>query len=207
MAFTAVTLPPAKAGVPGDTVGFDVGIRNDGDGIDLYGVHSTVRTSAETIDQPGFSLANPGDTVNVHFDVALDLFGGGQDTVYTITYTIYSQVDTSVTYTDSVLLFKSTTDFNDHGWNNLPDKFSLFQNYPNPFNPTTTIEFNLPSRSVVHFEVINMLGQVVDARSLGNLPAGLHEIEYDATRLASGVYFYRLVSDNNSLSRKMILLK
>jgi hypothetical protein len=207
VAFTAVTLPSAKAAVPGDTVGFDVGIRNDGDGIDLYGVHSTVRVSAQTIDQPGFSQANPGDTVNVHFDVALDLLGGGADTVYTITYTIYSQVDTTVTYTDSVLLFKSITDVGDNGWANLPDKFNLFQNYPNPFNPTTTIAFNLPSRSVVNLEVINMLGQVVDARSLGNLPAGLHEIEYDASRLASGVYFYRLITDNHSLSRKMILLK
>ncbi len=208
VAFTAVTLPPAKAGVPGDTVGFDVGIRNDGDGLDFYGVTSSSDLpSATTMDQTGLSYAMPGDTVNVHFDVALDLWGGGGDTVYTITYTVYSHVDSTVTYTDSVLLFKTVTDVNDHGWANIPDRFNLFQNYPNPFNPATTIAFNLPNRSTVNLEVVNMLGQIVDAKTLGVLPAGMHEIEYDASRLASGVYFYRLITDTNALSRKMILLK
>ena len=96
-----------------------------------------------------------------------------------------------------------------------PDEFSLSQNYPNPFNPVTTIEFTLPDPSRVTIKVFDILGQEV-ARLLDNtaMDQGHQLVDFDASRLASGVYFYQLyaedVADANkpiSLVKKMILLK
>ncbi len=71
--------------------------------------------------------------------------------------------------------------------------FSLRQNFPNPFNPTTRFQFGLPQLSSVRLVVYNPLGQVV-ARVFENvtLDAGMHEVVFDGSRLASGIYFYRL---------------
>ena len=89
----------------------------------------------------------------------------------------------------------------------LPGGFTLYQNYPNPFNPTTTIAFSLPTRSRVELQVIDVLGRSVETRELGQLPAGDHQYEYDASNLASGVYFYRVITDTGNQTRKMVLVK
>ncbi len=88
----------------------------------------------------------------------------------------------------------------------LPDYFELSQNYPNPFNPTTNISFGLPIASDWELVVYNLLGQVVD-RFEDNSEAGFIEIEWDASKYASGVYFYRLRAGEFSDTRKMVLLK
>jgi hypothetical protein len=77
----------------------------------------------------------------------------------------------------------------------MPMEYALEQNYPNPFNPTTTIEFTLPAPSVVTLSVYNALGQ--EAASLVHnemMDEGVQEVEFDASALASGVYFYRLMA-------------
>ena len=75
----------------------------------------------------------------------------------------------------------------------VPERYELWQNYPNPFNPMTTIEFDLPQPAVVTLVVYNTLGQEV-ARLLDreSMDDGTQEVEFDATNLPSGVYFYRL---------------
>ena len=88
----------------------------------------------------------------------------------------------------------------------VPDKFALMQNYPNPFNPTTTISFTLPETSEYTLDVYNVAGQKVQTLS-GTHEAGLVEIEWDASHVASGVYFYRLQTSNFSETKKMVLLK
>ncbi|MCF8241892.1 MAG: T9SS type A sorting domain-containing protein [Melioribacteraceae bacterium] len=85
--------------------------------------------------------------------------------------------------------------------------FSLFQNYPNPFNPSTTISFEIAKRENIRLEVINSLGETVDVVFKGRLSAGVHEFNFNASGLTSGVYFYRLKSQNHSLIKKMILLR
>lgn len=91
---------------------------------------------------------------------------------------------------------------------NLPDNFQLGQNYPNPFNPVTTIPFSLLNQNKVSLAVYDVLGKKVLALlSNESLPAGNYEITFDANSLASGVYFYRLKTNDVSLFRKMTLLR
>ncbi|MGE5499561.1 MAG: T9SS type A sorting domain-containing protein, partial [Syntrophothermus sp.] len=93
-----------------------------------------------------------------------------------------------------------------------PDNYSLSQNYPNPFNPSTTIRFNLIANAKVTLRVFNILGQVVTTLINKNMNAGNHSIAFDASRLTSGMYIYKLdakASDGTSFSqaRKMMLIK
>jgi hypothetical protein len=91
--------------------------------------------------------------------------------------------------------------------NTIPEGFSLSQNYPNPFNPTTTIEFSIPKASRVTLTIYNMLGQEVTTLVSGQLGAGHYSTPFDATKLASGTYIYRLTADNFVTASKMLLLK
>ena len=90
--------------------------------------------------------------------------------------------------------------------NTLPQEYSLLQNYPNPFNPFTNIEFALPEAGEWKLVVYNILGQVVESWK-DRSEAGYYKVEWDASRYASGVYFYRLTAGEFSATRKMVLLK
>ncbi len=89
----------------------------------------------------------------------------------------------------------------------LPKTFSLEQNYPNPFNPSTKIKFAIPRESHVTLKVYDILGQEVTTLVNEVVQPGYHEILYVGSRLTSGVYFYRLVSDDYASIKKFILLK
>ncbi|MBN1212316.1 MAG: T9SS type A sorting domain-containing protein [candidate division Zixibacteria bacterium] len=89
----------------------------------------------------------------------------------------------------------------------LPNEFALAQNYPNPFNPSTRIEFSLPTAGQAKLEIFNILGQNVATLVNETLSAGNHEIEFDASNLPSGIYFYRLMHENGSATKKMVLVK
>jgi hypothetical protein len=89
----------------------------------------------------------------------------------------------------------------------MPDEFYLAQNYPNPFNPTTTFEFALPTAQHVTLNIYNVLGQNVSTLVDETMNAGVHQVTWDATDVSSGVYFYRLTANDNTETRKMMLLK
>lgn len=74
----------------------------------------------------------------------------------------------------------------------LPKSYALSQSYPNPFNPTTTIRYQLPVESRVSLKIYNLLGQVVDVLAAGIQSGGFKSVEWNASHLASGVYFYQL---------------
>lgn len=90
----------------------------------------------------------------------------------------------------------------------IPAEFQLSQNYPNPFNPVTQIAFSLPKSTKVTLKVHNILGQVVTELISDEIyPAGEHRVEFNAEHLPSGIYYYRIVTDDFVDVKRMTLLK
>ncbi|MEJ2536793.1 MAG: T9SS type A sorting domain-containing protein, partial [Calditrichia bacterium] len=83
----------------------------------------------------------------------------------------------------------------------------LYQNYPNPFNPVTTIEFQIPNTDLVFLKIHDILGQEIETLIDQPLPAGWHQLHWDASNIPSGVYFYQLTAGNHQAVRKMLLIK
>jgi hypothetical protein len=125
---------------------------------------------------------------------------------------LFSNMKIYPTITPGIISVDLSTDVETDNFGNLPKVYSLDQNYPNPFNPTTSIRFALPERSRVTLDVFNILGQNVRQLVNDNLQAGYHSIIFDCRdndgkELASGVYLYRLKTDQFTRSRKMMLMK
>ena len=99
------------------------------------------------------------------------------------------------------------TGINDERNNILPHTITLKQNYPNPFNPSTTISFSVPSKRQVKLVVYNILGQEVTTLADGEFIEGYHDIEFDGSDFASGIYLYRLQTGETSITRKMQYIK
>jgi len=89
----------------------------------------------------------------------------------------------------------------------IPNFFSLRQNYPNPFNPSTMIEYTVPKSENVLLTVYNLLGEEVTRLIDERVPAGAYQVTWDASDVASGIYFYRLKAGDFVQTRKMVLLK
>jgi len=89
----------------------------------------------------------------------------------------------------------------------VPKEFRLDQNFPNPFNPSTTIQFALPKSSEVTLKIYDILGREVGALVEEKMKAGEYKIVFDASELASGVYFYRIVAQDFVKVRKLTLLR
>lgn len=89
----------------------------------------------------------------------------------------------------------------------IPSDYYLGQNYPNPFNPSTTIEFGLPKSENVKLIVYDLLGRVVAELVNENLNAGNYKVKFDATNLASGIYFYTLKAGDFITTKKLMLMK
>ncbi|MBD3170660.1 MAG: T9SS type A sorting domain-containing protein [candidate division Zixibacteria bacterium] len=102
-------------------------------------------------------------------------------------------------------------DWNLAGWfdgqSNIPASTSLLSNYPNPFNAATSIPFELSEDSNVSVKIYNLSGQLVETLVDGYMEAGSHSVNWDASTVSSGVYFYTLQTDNYSATKKMNLLK
>jgi hypothetical protein len=90
----------------------------------------------------------------------------------------------------------------------IADRFSLHQNYPNPFNPQTTIAYSLSRTSAITLRVYDPTGREVATLARNERKAaGKHEVSFDATRLPSGIYFYRLQTESFVETKKMLLIR
>jgi len=89
----------------------------------------------------------------------------------------------------------------------IPESYKLLQNYPNPFNPSTTIYYGLPEESSVKITIYDVLGNEMMVYSEEKQEAGYHRVEFDATELPSGIYFYQLQAGVFVEAKKMLLLK
>ena len=185
----------AMHGIPGQTSTIDMETGENGDMIltttDADGVEHTINLSDEDAAEQLAALGMDVQILEEGEEGALKMFVSKEQVIE-----IEDDGDGSAkTYGDA-----------------LPEGFRLEQNYPNPFNPTTTIEFALPQAGPVSVEIYNINGQKVRTLIDGPMTAGVHTVEWDATdeagsRVASGVYFYRLTTDEFTQSKKMTLLK
>ena len=88
-----------------------------------------------------------------------------------------------------------------------PADYSLLQNYPNPFNPATIIKYTIPEKTWATLTVYNILGRKVAGLLNGETAPGYHQVEFNGSNLASGIYFYRLAAGSFTQIKKMILIK
>jgi agmatine/peptidylarginine deiminase len=91
--------------------------------------------------------------------------------------------------------------------NVVPEKFELMQNYPNPFNPVTIINFDIPKENRVTLKIYDITGREVNTLADEVFKAGSYKVDFDATGLSSGIYFYRIYYNGQSDTKKMILIK
>ncbi|GIV45277.1 MAG: hypothetical protein KatS3mg036_0095 [Ignavibacterium sp.] len=91
--------------------------------------------------------------------------------------------------------------------NSISARFSLEQNYPNPFNPVTKIKFSIPKSELVRIKVYDLLGEEIKTLVNEYRQAGTYEVEFNASDLPGGVYFYRIITGSYSDTKKMILLR
>ncbi len=89
----------------------------------------------------------------------------------------------------------------------LPTAVQIHQNHPNPFNPTTTINYELPQRSDVQITIFDLLGREITTLVSETQDAGFKSVKWDATNTASGIYFYRLQTGGQAITRKLVVLK
>ena len=99
-----------------------------------------------------------------------------------------------------------TTSLTNRG-NSTPGTFKLYQNFPNPFNPVTKINFDVPKNGFVTLKVYNLLGKEVQTLVSRDLTSGSYTVDFNASKLTSGVYFYRLESNGYTDTKKMMLVK
>ncbi len=114
-----------------------------------------------------------------------------------------SDGDADVYYSKTALL-TTVEEKNDHV---VPGKISLSQNFPNPFNPTTTITYRLSSPAVVALRIYDMLGREIASLASGMMPAGEHTVQWNASDVCAGVYYYRLQAGNSVATKKLLLVK
>jgi phosphatidylserine/phosphatidylglycerophosphate/cardiolipin synthase-like enzyme len=103
--------------------------------------------------------------------------------------------------TDSILISSVADEYS------APSTYLLYQNYPNPFNPATTIRFQIPFRQRIELKVYDILGREVATLINEEKLAGVYEVTFNASNLASGVYFYQLKTKDFMESKKLLLLK
>jgi hypothetical protein len=141
-------------------------------------------------------------------------------TNHTISYLFITNngVSVNVSPADTLQPNSGTININDVGWDSptltavkstdaLPTGFILMQNYPNPFNPTTKIKFGLPENAFTTLKIYDMLGREVKTLVSAEMTTGFHEVEFNANDLSSGIYMYKLQSNNFTDVKKLILIK
>jgi len=89
----------------------------------------------------------------------------------------------------------------------VPAEYRIYQNYPNPFNPSTNIKFDVPDNSNIRLAVYDITGKEMEVLYNGKLTPGSYEFKWDASKFASGVYFYRMQSQDFIETRRMLLIK
>lgn len=116
-------------------------------------------------------------------------------------------VETTSDLQDSIPDISISDNLNMERANETPAKVNLKQNYPNPFNPVTIITYQVPSGSNVRLDVYHILGHRISTLVDEYVESGTHQVTFDASSLASGVYIYRLTAGDQTHVRRMTVMK
>jgi hypothetical protein len=122
------------------------------------------------------------------------IVSGGRDDIYII------RTDSLLNYPPNIIGINLIS-------TEIPVQFVLHQNFPNPFNPSTKIKFELPSGVLIQLKIYDILGREVRVLVNKFLNAGIYEVEFDGSNVASGIYFYSLETGGFKDTKKMILTK
>ena len=122
-------------------------------------------------------------------------------------YYVESFMDGIITASDTVLIDTNPTAVEEPGTISIPSRIILQQSYPNPFNPIATISFSIPEKSFVSLKVFDLLGREVSDIVSEELPAGNYSRQWNANKIASGIYFYRLEVGTFAETKKLVLLR
>ncbi|MBK7629794.1 MAG: choice-of-anchor D domain-containing protein [Ignavibacteriales bacterium] len=166
--------------------------------------------TATEINNQGFEIQRKTGSVNNSWEKIGFEQGSGTTTEPSYyTFTDDSPVHGKIYYRLKQLDYDGTFEYSEEIEVELgiPITYSLEQNFPNPFNPITTIKFAIPISGNVKLIIYNSLGEKIESIVNGFLESGFHKFNWDAGRYSSGVYYYRLESENFNSVKKMILLK
>ena len=211
---------------PGDRLLFKLTLRNDGSTTDATAISadiSTIDTCVVSISQitPTYGDIGSGETSTTTGAYSAQT-NESCEGVENILFDISISSEGFNVWEDSFSIQLLPIGITDEG-GAIPVEYALGQNYPNPFNPTTTIKYALPTSGEVLLTVYDLLGKEVARIVNGQQPAGYHEVTWDASSVASGIYFYRLQARQTTVgqasptlvwraggfvqTRKMVLLK
>jgi hypothetical protein len=160
-------------------------------------VNTTSSVAGELVDENGTVVAVNNSTGNNPFTLTAP--GPG-------TYTVNAGFkNPNPRRWDSVMVNISVTDVG--GNHSNPTVFMLYDNYPNPFNPSTTLRYSISEASFTSIKIYDALGNEVSSLVNETKPAGTYEVEFNASDLSSGIYYYTLNAGSFSETKKMILMK
>jgi hypothetical protein len=205
--------------VGGDTVTFAYTVLNRGPSSTVdVGLDVTVDSSMTVLRASGGDLPcvlttasascglgelAPGDSGSVTIDVSVSAAGPASATALVV-----SDLPDSEPSNDILVLSVNVTSGVGVGEpDEVPESFALHQNYPNPFNPRTTISFDVAQPTEVRLKVFDILGREVATLVDGDLASGFHHVVFDASRLASGMYIYRIEMGDYRGFRTMVLIR
>lgn len=156
----------------------------------------TIKYNSQGVEQWLMRYDGPVNGGDSPRDIAIDSMGN----IYvTGTSSLFGNDLTTIKYTQSVGIHNLSSE--------IPEQFLLSQNFPNPFNPTTNIKFDIPKKSFVKLVIYNSLGKEVATLVNEELNSGSYQTDWDASEYPSGVYFYRLQTEDFVQTKSMLLLK
>jgi hypothetical protein len=167
--------------------------------------HTGVELGAPTVNGMNLEYRDNGDVMTVLVYQDTESFAPGTNVLFTVpvlTEGAISFGDISVSDNRGALL-DGRTAYDAP----IPTEFSVAQNFPNPFNAKTSLSFGLPEAADVSINIYNVAGQLVESMDLGHMNAGHQSIVWDASDVASGIYFYKVAAGDNNETMKMTLLK
>ncbi len=159
-------------------------------------VNTTSSVAGELVDANGTVVAVNNSTGNNPFTLTAP--GPG-------VYTVNAGFKNPSKKWDSVMVNTSVTDVGENPSN--PSLFKLFDNYPNPFNPSTTVRYSIPEASFTSIKIYDALGNEVSSLVNETKQAGTYEVEFKASDLSSGIYYYTIQAGSFIETKKMILLR